>query len=98
MTYKYFEKEIQNKRGTEPMWREAILVTMGLRFQATEWNCILGFMKDQSGGAKNGQFSAIKQHRDNMSSYTNSFGPNGMKKLNQEVAETKLKFYFHYLL
>lgn len=34
--YKYFEKENQNKRGTEPMWREAISVTMGFRFRATE--------------------------------------------------------------
>lgn len=48
--YKYFEKENQNKRGTEPMWREAISVTMGFRFRATEWNCILGFMKDHTGG------------------------------------------------
>lgn len=51
-----------------------------------------------AGGANNGQFYAIKQHRDNMSSHTNSSWPTGMKKLNQEVGETKLKFYFHYLL
>lgn len=35
-----------------------------------------------AGGANNGQFYAIKQHRDNMSSHTNSSWPTGMKNLN----------------
>lgn len=56
---------------------------MGFRFQVTEWNCILDFTKDHNGEAakdNNGQFYAIKQHRDNLS--TSSSWPTGMKKLN----------------
>lgn len=85
MIYKYAKKEDQNKRGTEPTWREAILVTMGFRFQVTEWNYISGFTKDHTKGpgrANNGQFYAIKQHRDNLGLYTSSSWPTGIKKLN----------------
>lgn len=64
------------------MWREAISVTMGFRFQ-TE---LLHFKlyDDHMGGkeSNNGQFYPVKQHRDNMSSYTSSSWPTGMKKLN----------------